>query len=70
MINVIKIKPEQIELVEKYKETILSLSNQQDAAYEDLTTQLGGDSEWLFEYIYNPSSSGVYLEMVREKLFE
>jgi hemerythrin len=67
--NGIKIKPEHKEIVEKYKETIRSLNKQQDAAYEDLTTQLGGDSDWLFEYIYNDSCSDEYSKFIKEQLF-
>jgi hypothetical protein len=70
MINGIKIKPEQREIVEKCRETIVSLTNQQNAAYEELTTLLGGDSDWLFEYIFNTSVTDEYLKMVQEKLFE
>ena len=70
MIDGIKIKPEHKEIVEKYKRTISALSKEQESAYEDLTLQLGGDSEWLFEYIYNTGSSDEYTKMVEEKLFE
>ena len=64
-------KDQQIK-VESVKELITKYQESQTVLYDHLVTQLDGDSDWLYDYIFNCTTrdNDEYTSMVRDILFE
>ena len=58
--------------VEIAKEAIIQLREAQDIIYANLVEEVGVDTEWLFDYIYNINSADgeEFTSFVKSKLFK
>lgn len=58
--------------VEIAKEAIIQLREAQDIIYANLVEEVGVDTEWLFDYIFNcdTNDNDDYTTMVRNNIFK
>lgn len=65
-----KLNKTQQKKVETAREAITKLQEVQATIYSNLSEDIGWDSDWLYDYMFNCTEDDSYSERVRSEIFE